>query len=389
MDITRRNILTGLGAAAVGSIAAPAWARGLGKEMRVHQDVFRAEATPYLSKAIADRTWGFDSNPRLPTILSTWKGTPKDSAGRYLNNEFPHDDDVFRLLEWQLYGESTRAAKAADTYRVRVDRDDTVLKRDEDCIVWLGHATFYIRIGGIRILTDPVFGNIFVRNRLCSLPFSPADIKDLDVVLLSHVHQDHADPPSMSYLRHRNAQTQYLCGLGAGELIGDWTGSRRIQEAGWFQQYDMTGVTKDRNVEIFYLPARHWSRRGLFDANQQLWGSFVIRANGKTIFWGGDSGYGSHFKIVRELFGDVDVCIAGVGAFKPEWFMAQNHTSPASAVRAADDMGARMFIPMHYGTFELGDESVGEPVRILESIRDSGCAKTSIRIPRVGERVML
>jgi L-ascorbate metabolism protein UlaG (beta-lactamase superfamily) len=58
-------------------------------------------------------------------------------------------------------------------------------------------------------------------------------------------------------------------------------------------------------------------------------------------------------------------------------------------VRAADDMGARTFIPMHYGTFELGDESVGEPVRILESIRDSGRAKTAIRIPRVGERVLV
>ena len=389
MDIKRRSLLTGLSAVAVGGIAVPTWARRMAKDARVHQDTFRAEATPYLSKAIADLTWGFDANPRLPTILSAWKGTPKDSAGRYLNNEFPHDDDVFRLLEWQLYGESTRAAKAADTFRVRVDRDDAILKRDEDCIVWLGHASFYICIGGIRILTDPVFGNIFGRDRLCSLPFSPADIKNLDFILLSHVHQDHADMPSMSYLRHRNAQTTYLCGLGAGELIQEWTGSERIQEAGWFQQYDTTALYKSSNIEIYYLPARHWSRRGLFDANRQLWGSFIIRANGKTVFWGGDSGYGSHFKIVRQLFGDVDVCIAGVGAFKPEWFMAQNHTSPMNAVRAADDMGARTFIPMHYGTFELGDESVGEPVRILESIRDSGRAKTAIRIPRVGERVLV
>jgi L-ascorbate metabolism protein UlaG (beta-lactamase superfamily) len=78
-----------------------------------------------------------------------------------------------------------------------------------------------------------------------------------------------------------------------------------------------------------------------------------------------------------------------VGAFKPEWFMEQNHTSPLKAIRAATDMGARTFIPMHYGTFELGDESLGEPVRMLEKIRDSGTANTRILIPRVGERVMV
>lgn len=386
MNVSRRKVLGGLGAAAIGS-SLPLWAARTAQ--REHQEPVHITPTHYLSEAIAKLTYDFDSNPHLPTFVSEWQGTPRERDGRYLNNEFPHNDDVFRLLEWQLYGESTRAAKAADPFKLRVDRDSTILKRDEDCIVWLGHATFYMCLGGVRILTDPVFGNIFGRDRLCSLPFSPADIKNLDYILLSHVHPDHADPPSLSYLRHRNAQSTYLCGLGAGEIIRDCTGSQNIQEAGWFQQYDTKTLVRANDIEVYYMPARHWSRRGLFDANKTLWGSYVIRANGKTIFWGGDSGYGSHFKIVRELFGDIDVCILGVGAFKPEWFMEQNHTSPLKAIRAATDMGARTFIPMHYGTFELGDESLGEPVRILENIRNSGTANTRILIPRVGERVMV
>jgi L-ascorbate metabolism protein UlaG (beta-lactamase superfamily) len=386
MNASRRKVLAGLGAAAVGS-SLPAWAARAAK--RGHQDAGQIMPTHYLSESIAKLTYDFDSNPNLRTILGDWQGTPRDFSGRYLNNEHPHNDDVFRLLEWQLYGESTRAVKAADTFKLRVDRDSTILKRDEDCIVWMGHATFYMCLGGVRFLTDPVFGNIFGRDRLCSLPFSPADIKDLDYILLSHAHQDHADPASMSYLRHRNANTRYLCGLQAGELIREWTGSEHIQEAGWFQQFNTSTLFKSANLEVYYMPARHWSRRGLFDANKHLWGSYVIRTNGKTIFWGGDSGYGSHFKIVREIFGDIDVCILGVGAFKPEWFMEQNHTSPLKAIRAATDMGARTFIPMHYGTFELGDESLGEPVRMLEKIRDSGTANTRILIPRVGERVMV
>ncbi len=375
MKTTRRRLLKSLPTLALGATS-----------LRLSA----ADSAYGISEATSRLTVGYRSNTALPTILADWRGTPVDDSGRFVNHEFPHDNNIFRFIDWQTKEKSTRKEKKNDPFRVRVERDRSFLSTDRDCLVWFGHASFYIRVGGVSFMTDPVFGNIFMRDRIPSLPVSPEYLSNLDAILLSHVHMDHADEPSMTYLRKRNLQSHYFCGLGASELINDWTGSTHVQEAGWFQQYDTTQFRGGRDeVQVFYLPARHWSRRGVFDENKQLWGSFVIKSPSKTIFWGGDSGFGSHFAEVGKLFPSIDVCIAGVGAYKPEWFMGQNHTSPRDAVRAADAMAAKTFIPMHYGTFDLGDEAPGDSVRDLEKIRNSNLAKCEIRIPNIGEIVWL
>ncbi len=373
MNSLRRTFLAGIPALIMGGGSSRLWAES---------------PHPLLGAEVSVQLGGFRSNAELPTILKGWEGTPVDKSGKFLNHEYVHDNSIWRVIDWQTAPSTARRDKKADSFRVRVVHDDSFLKTDDDCIVWFGHASFFLRVGGVSMFTDPVFGNIFMRDRLISLPVSPEYLKDLDFVFLSHVHADHADEASLRYINKRNAQSRYLCGLGAAEVIRDLNGAQHIQEAGWYQQYD-TQLSGGRSVEIYYLPARHWSRRGVFDENAALWGSYVIRANGKTIFWGGDSGYGSQFKSVQQLFGPVDWAIIGAGAYKPEWFMGQNHTSPRGAIQAARDMAAKNFIPMHYGTFDLADEAPGDTVRELEAMRSAGTAGTTIHIPNVGEIVKI
>ena len=108
--------------------------------------------------------------------------------------------------------------------------------------------------------------------------------------------------------------------------------------------------------------------------------------NEKTIYWGGDTGWGNHFLTVREHFGAPDIHMAGVGAYQPEWFMHPSHLSPGDAVKSGQLLDSQMFIPMHYGTFDLSDEPIGDPVNVLNALLPTNeFLKERMRVPAVGE----
>jgi L-ascorbate metabolism protein UlaG (beta-lactamase superfamily) len=94
----------------------------------------------------------------------------------------------------------------------------------------------------------------------------------------------------LKVLAKNNPKAIYLTGLKVDKVIKNITRSTSIEAAGWYQQFN----TKSE-LTITYVPSRHWGRRYLTDTNVRLWGGFVIQAAGKTIYFGGDSGYGSHF----------------------------------------------------------------------------------------------
>jgi len=103
------------------------------------------------------------------------------------------------------------------------------------------------------------------------------------------------------------------------------------------------------------------------------------------LYFGGDSGYGSHFREAATLFPQIDIAILGIGAYKPSWFMAPNHMSPQEAVVASNDLQATRMIPMHFGTFDLSDEPPGEPVSSLVSLKEEGKLKAELKILNPGE----
>ncbi len=304
------------------------------------------------------------SNPNLETINkdANWQGTPIDEDGRFVNYEYPFENSFTEFLKWQIESNPQKNTKKIDTWKPAISKDSSWLFSKEDCIVWLGHSTFFIRLGGKQIITDPVFSSIgFFINRNIELPIKAELLKSIDYVLISHDHRDHFDVPSLEELSKNNENATYLVGLNMYELTNEATNSKNIQEAGWYQSYKL-----DSDLKIHFLPARHWSRRGMFDLNKRLWGAFVIEYKGKKIYFSGDTGYGNHFKKAKEIFGGFDYAIIGIGAYKPEWFMGKNHISPKDALKAFQELDAKYFIPMHFGVFDLSDEPISDPLYHLQ-----------------------
>lgn len=319
------------------------------------------------------------TNPKLPIIKSGWVENPLDSEGRYRNLNENSVRSFKELLQWQLGKKPQKKEKKEDTFRHTVIAGGNFLTDKRDGITWLGHASFIIHIDGLRIITDPVFWGVSALKRLTVLPCSPQDIKDVDIILLSHNHRDHADERSMKLLCSNNPNAIILTGLQMGTLLHSWKIKNTIQEAGWYQQYDTP------SLKIAFLPAKHWNRRFLWDTNTMLWGSFLLQGKTKTIYFGADSGYDSHYKEIGMMFGSIDLSILGCGAYKPEWFMNTSHKSPLEAVQAFHDTKAKVFVPMHIGSFDLSDEPMSEPFRILKEFELGNKINGALRILDIGE----
>jgi L-ascorbate metabolism protein UlaG (beta-lactamase superfamily) len=305
---------------------------------------------------------GYRQNDELRTIKPDWPGTPVDQRDRFMNHEFPFLPKTSDLLRWKLLGESPRPAKDADPWRPEVRDPSEFLKSDADGIIWLGHASFYIRTKGVGILTDPVFGDPRFITRFVPVPSPIEQLPRIDYVLLSHDHRDHMDEPTLRAIAQRFPNARFLAGLRSEDVLNDWKlPTNPVGTAGWFQEF---GLNDDR-VRIYFLPVRHWARRGLFDTNLRLWGGYIIESESATIYFGGDSGYGRHYRETGELFPKIDYFLIGIGAYEPRWFMEANHNNPHDVIKAFTDSGAKYLVPMHYGTFDLSDEPPGQPLQLL------------------------
>jgi L-ascorbate metabolism protein UlaG (beta-lactamase superfamily) len=319
------------------------------------------------------------SNPALSTILPDYAGTPLDQNGKFINEEFPTVISYGAVLKFMLEKNPQRRQKKKDDWRIAVLKNEDWLTDTADKIVWLGHASFFIQLSGIRILIDPMYGKLPVVKRYSEMPVNPEKLLNIDYILVSHAHYDHCDKESLKLLARNNPKSQLLTGLKLNELISKWV-SNPIQTAGWYQQYEL----RDK-LKITFVPSRHWANRSPFDANKNLWGGFVIESENKTIYYGGDSGYGSHFKTIREVFPNIDVALIGAGAYSPTWFMSQHHQDPHHAVKSFHDTGAKTFIPFHYGTFDSADEPMSEPEKILSELNAEGKIKGNLKLLKLGE----
>jgi len=323
-------------------------------------------------------------NESLPTIKADWRGTPVDEKGRFVNHEFPFLPKVSDMLKWQFGARPQKQEKQADTERLEIKDPTEFLNSEADGILWFGHASFLIRLNGVNILLDPVFGEPSFVSRLVTPPSPLKKLRQVDYILVSHDHRDHCDEATIEQLTKKFPDAKILVGLRMDELLNDWKSeSVEMQTAGWYQQFALP----TDNLKISFLPVRHWSRRGLFDTNARLWGGFVIEGAGKTIYFSGDSGYGSHYAELAELFPKIDYFIIGIGAYQPNWFMRANHNSPSEAFQGFVDSKADALIPMHFGRFDLSDEPPSEPLRLLKEKAASASVSDKIKNLQINESI--
>ncbi|MDX5481312.1 MAG: MBL fold metallo-hydrolase [Hymenobacteraceae bacterium] len=322
-------------------------------------------------------------NERLETVKADYRGN-KIINGRFLNGEEQYAPQFSDVLRWQLSANPQRAEKKNDSFIPPVQVGCDFVTSDKDMVVWLGHASFLIRVNGVTFLTDPVFYDLPLVKRKPEMPCQPEQLRHIDFLLLSHAHRDHLDKRSIRTAFEANPQLKALIPLETGKLLRNINPHLPYQEAGWFQKYDLVPDT----VEVYFMPASHWHRRGMLDMNTVLWGSFVIKTPTLTLYFAGDSGFNSHFEEIESTFGPMDVCIMPIGAYKPSFLMRKSHMNPHEAVKAFNHLRGGTFIPMHYGTFDLSDEPPGEPVRLLQEIAASGMLQ-GLRIPAIGEPVLL
>ena len=255
---------------------------------------------------------------------------------------------------------------------------------NEDYIVWIGHATFLIKLGNTTIITDPVFSKnagplIFGPDRFTEPALSLDEIPKTDLFLLTHNHYDHLDKSTIRKFPFKDAKV--LLPLKLGKYF-----KPRFKDINEMDWYDEIKVNSD--LKITFLPAVHWSKRSLTDTNKTLWGNFLIEYKGKKILFACDTGYGNIYKDLGEKYGPIDITMINIGAynFKPMFDKSIYHTTPEEALNVAQDLKSKKVIGMHWGTFVLSLEPIMEPrKRFKDNAENFGFNKKDAIVFKIGE----
>ena len=319
-------------------------------------------------------------NSSLPFVKNNYNGN-RTVNDRFTNYPFVDPDPSFKkVLQWKLGNNPQKAQKKSDNFKLDVEFMPSLPLGNTNFMIWLGHSSFFINYEGVKIITDPIFGNIPLIKRKAAFPLPVEELKGIDYILISHTHRDHFDKKSIKKLIEQNPKAEILGPLRMESLVREINEDIVVQEAGWYQRFDTR-----KEIKISFLPAVHWHRRSLFDFNKILWGSFHISGGNKKIYFGGDSGYDRHFQEIHDAVGEIDICLMPVGAYKPAEMMKASHMSPEEAVKAFHVLKGKEFIPMHYGTFDLSDEPLGEPVQRLHQLNEKNGIKGSLKLLKPGE----
>ena len=297
-------------------------------------------------------------------------------------NPWPHTEHGFAdFLRWRL-GERRASPREPDPPRDSLPKREPAIRapraaRGHRSVTWVGHSTVLLQLGSLNALTDPVWSErasplrwIGPRRLMTSAVDFDA-LPPIDVVLLSHNHYDHLDAATVRRLASRFPQALWLCPLGLGHLL-QMFGVRHAVERDWWQSVDTAAFSAT------CAPAQHFSSRAIGDRNDTLWCSWAIEADGVRVYFGGDTGLHPEFGTIAARLGPFDLVMLPIGAYEPRWFMRSIHLDPEDAVAAYGALadggaGAPPCLALHWGTFRLTDEPVGEPpARFAQRWREAG-----------------
>jgi L-ascorbate metabolism protein UlaG (beta-lactamase superfamily) len=260
------------------------------------------------------------------------------------------------ILRWKL-GKKPPRDPALDAVRPVVrDGGAAALASGAPVAVWIGHATWALRLGGKLIVTDPIWSRSIggAVRRLVAPGVALDQLPAPDVVLVTHDHRDHMDLPTLKRLP---ADALYIVPAGNAPRLH----KPNIVELDWWESHALGELT------ITLVPARHWSMRMPWNRNETLWGGYVIRGPEGCAYHSGDTAWGDHFAEIGARCGPIDWAMLPIGGYAPRWFMEPQHIDPLEAARAFEALRARNLLAMHWGTYRLTDEAIGEPPALLRT----------------------
>jgi len=302
----------------------------------------------------------------------------KDVYGRFVNMDGTSPHSFGDIMKWGISGVASR-------HRIRAQRGATapVVSPDIDLIhdvpgpcdgarlTWLGHSSWLVQMDSVSLLDRLEPG----LRRKVPPGLRVEQLPKIDAQLVTHSHYDHLDRPTL-----KAVGAPVVAGAGVSRILTG-TGLECL-ELDWWEQTSVGGV------RITFVPAQHWSRRGLLDGNRSLWGGFVIEGSSSRLYHAGDTAWFDRFREIGRRFPGLHAAMLPIGAYAPGWFMERHHLNPEQAVAAWLELESDLLLPMHWGTFRLSHEPLDEPSRrIREEWRRRGLDEARLGLIPIGETV--
>lgn len=271
--------------------------------------------------------------------------------------------DKFLLIKWLVTRKLKPFPPLIAAIQQKVERNR--VEADELVVTFIGHSTFLIQMEGINILTDPIWSDraspfSFLGPKRFQKPgIAFKDLPFIDKVLISHNHYDHLDIKTLKDLEDAYHPTFYVSQGNRSWL--EKKGLNHVEELDWWMKTSL-----NQSLALYFVPAKHFSARGLFDRNKTLWGGFFIEGQKHRVYFAGDTGYGTHFEEIYKRLDSPTLSLLPIGAFEPREIMKPIHMNPAEAVEAHLNLRSKKSIGMHFATFQLTDETWQEPVQQLK-----------------------
>lgn len=249
-------------------------------------------------------------------------------------------------------------------------------------VTWIGHSSVLVEIEGHRFLTDPVWAeraspvSFAGPKRFFPAPLPLNEIPKLDAVVLSHDHYDHFCKDTLEFLARTGVP--FIAPLGLGDRLEELgVHHSKITEADWWEEITIG------SIKLACVPARHFSGRTLWDRNTTLWCGWAFVGKTRRFYFSGDTGYFPGFKEIGQKYGPFDVAAIESAAYNSAW--PDVHIGPEQAIQACLDVQGKLYLPIHWATFNLSTHSWTEPgERLIVRAQSLG---VKVVLPKPGESV--